>query len=310
MLRATLAALATAGAIVAGCGKDGGSQSAAGPSVVATTTQAADFARNVAGERAQVSGILDANSDPHDYEPRPSDVAAVAEADLILSSGGDLDLWLGEVVESSGSDAPVITLIGSAETIEGDGGEADPHWWQNPANAVLAVKAIRDELIVADPQGRAEYERNATDYVAAIERLDSQIAECISEVPVDERKLVTSHDALGYFADRYGIEVVGSTIPALTTQAQPSTGETAELVELIRSEGVNAVFPEVGVSGALEQAVAEETEAEVGHELYADALGPEGSFAATYLEAMAANAEALVSGFSGGEAVCEISVDG
>jgi ABC-type Zn uptake system ZnuABC Zn-binding protein ZnuA len=124
---------------------------------------------------------------------------------------------------------------------------------------------------------------------------------------VAERKLVTSHDALGYYADHYGIQVVGSTIPALTTQAQPSAGETAELVELIRSEHVNAVFPEVGVSPALEQSIADETGAEIGGELYADTLGPPGSAGATYLGALAANTDTLVDGFTGGQVDCRLS---
>jgi len=304
--RFALILAAVCAAIVAGCGDDEPSAQAQGPSVVASTTQIADLARNVAGDRAEVTGILARNSDPHDYEPRPSDVAAIAQADLILSSGGEVDLWLSEVVDSSGSEAPQLALIDSVETIAADDG-IDPHWWQAPPNAVLAVAAIRDELVALDPQGRGEYERNAADYTSVIERLDSQIATCLNRLSIGDRKLVTSHDALGYFADRYEIEVVGATIPALTTQAQPSAGETAELVDLIRTEGVEAVFPEAGVSAALEQAVADETSAEVGPELYADTLGPEGSGGATYLQAMAANAAAMASGFSGGELSCELS---
>ncbi len=139
----------------------------------------------------------------------------------------------------------MLALIDSVETIAGDD-EIDPHWWQDPANAVLAVEAIRDELIAVDPQGSDAYERNASRYVAGIERLDSQIAACMSEIAADERKLVTSHDALGYFANRYDIAVIGSTIPALTTQAQPSAGETAELVELIRARASTPSFPKPG----------------------------------------------------------------
>ena len=115
---------------------------------------------------------------------------------------------------------------------------------------------------------------------------------------------MTSHDALGYFADRYGIEVVGAAIPALTTQAQPSAGETAELVELIEGEDVGTIFPEAGVSESLEDAIADEAGASVGGELWADALGPEGSSGATYVDAMRSNAETIATGMSGGEAGC------
>jgi ABC-type Zn uptake system ZnuABC Zn-binding protein ZnuA len=290
---------------LAGCGSNDGSSGSGAPSVVASTTQVADLARTVAGGRAEVIGILAANSDPHDYEPKPSDAEALADADLVLESGGDLDLWMDDLVDSSGTDAPVVKLIDSVNTIPGDD-ETDPHWWQDPRNAVAAVNAIRDQLIAVDPDGRRAYERNARTYASEIDDLDRRIASCWDRVPPAERKLVTSHDALGYYAARYGIDVVGSTIPALTTQAQPSAGDTAELVDLIRGERVNAVFPEVGVSAELEQAIADETGAEIGGELYADALGPEGSAGATYLGALAANTETLVEGLSGGRVDCAL----
>jgi len=342
-------AIAAATLGVAACGGDeaGGDGGGAEVTVVATTTQVADLARNVVGERGEVVGMLAANADPHDYEPRPSDAEALAGADLVLESGGDLDLWIDGVVDASGSDAPVVTMLDAVETIEGghehaeeDGGdhadaadehaeedehaegdehgeedehaaegehadaEIDPHWWQSPANAILAVEAIRDALIEVDPEGRAEYEANADAYGGELEDLDATIAECMQAIPDDARKLVTSHDALGYFADRYEIEVVGAAIPALTTQAQPSAGETAELVELIRDEGVVAVFPEAGVASDLEQAIADDAGATIGGELWADALGPAGSGAETYLDAIAANADTIASGFSGGERGC------
>jgi ABC-type Zn uptake system ZnuABC Zn-binding protein ZnuA len=284
------------------CGSDSGSSSGQ-PTVVASTSQVADLTRNVARDRADVVGILAANSDPHDYEPRPSDAESLGDADLVLESGGDVDLWMGDIVDSSGTDAPVVSLLDSVQTIEGED-ETDPHWWQDPRNAVLAVDEIRDQLIAVDPEGRSTYERNATRYTDEITALDRKIAACYRQVPEAERKLVTSHDALGYYARRYGIDVVGSTIPALTTQAQPSAGETAQLVDLIRSEHVNAVFPEVGVSTALEQAVADETGAEIGGELYADSLGPEGSVGTTYLGALAANTDTLVDGFTAGRVDC------
>jgi zinc/manganese transport system substrate-binding protein len=289
----------------AGCGSSDESSASGGPAVVASTTVVADLARNVAGDRADVTGILAANSDPHDYEPKPSDAEALAEADLVVVSGGDLDLWMGDLIESSGTDAPLVTLMDAVQTIPGDE-EADPHWWQDPRNAVRAVDTIRDRLIAVDPDGSDAYERNAREYAGQIERLDRRVADCWDQVPVGERKLVTSHDALGYYARRYGLEVVGSTIPALTTQAQPSAGETAGLVDLIRSERVKAVFPELGVSTELEQAVADETGAEIGGELYADSLGPDGSPGATYLGAVAANTEALVDGLTAGQIDCAL----
>jgi ABC-type Zn uptake system ZnuABC Zn-binding protein ZnuA len=302
-MRTILIFIALLGSLVlAACGSDS-TASSGEPTVVASTTHVADLARNVAGDRAEVVGILAANSDPHDYEPKPSDAEALTDADLVLESGGDVDLWMDDIVDSSGSDAPVVNLIDSMQTISGDEG-TDPHWWQDPRNAIIAVEEIRDQLTAIDPDGRSTYERNAKRYTDEISALDRKISACYERVPEAERKLVTSHDALGYYARRYGIDVVGSTIPALTTQAQPSAGETAQLIDLIRSEHVNAVFPEVGVSTALEQAVADETGAEIGGELYADSLGPEGSAGATYLGALAANTDTLVDGFTAGRVDC------
>lgn len=286
-------------AAATGCGGDDSGGSDADVVVIASTTHLADLAVNVAGERAEVDGILSAESDPHDYEPLPSDAEGLLEADLLLESGGDVDLWMDQLIESSGSDARELVLLDRVEAT-GD----DPHWWQDPANAISAVEAIRDDLIEVDPEGRATYEDNAAAYVRDLRELDREIARCIERVPMSRRLLVTSHDALGPFADRYRIEVVGAVLPALTTQAQPSAGETAELVDLIRETGVSTVFPEAGVSGELEAAIAEEADASIGGELWADALGPEGSDGATYIAAMQANAEKLVDGFSGGETAC------
>ena len=176
-------ALLVALAALAGCGSTDG-DSAAGPAVVATTSQAADLARNVAGERADVTQILAANADPHDYEPRPSDAEALRDADLIVRSGGDLDVWLDQLVESSGTrragaDARSTTSSRSRATAA-----TDPHWWQDPRNAITAVAAIRDELDARRPGRRARLRRATRAATrAALERLDRGIAACIERVP-------------------------------------------------------------------------------------------------------------------------------
>jgi len=295
-------ALLVALAALAGCGSSDG-DSAAGPAVVVTTSQAADLVRNVAGERADVTQILAANADPHEYEPRPSDAEALANADLIVRSGGDVDEWLDQLVESSGSDAPELTLADHVHLIRGDGGE-DPHWWQDPRNAVAAVTAIRDELDAIDPAGTTGYDTRARRYSASLERLDREIAACVGRVPAAKRKLVTSHDALGYYARHYGIDVIGAAIPSLSTQAQASAGATEELIDAIRSAGVSTVFPEAGVSPDLETAIADGAGARIGGELWADTLGPEGSDAATYAGSLEANTKTLVAGFSDGGIDC------
>jgi ABC-type Zn uptake system ZnuABC Zn-binding protein ZnuA len=275
---------------LAGCGDD--ASSSGRTLVVATTTQAADLARNVAGAGAEVRGLIPPNADPHEYEVRPSDIDALAGADLIVRSGGDLDEWLEDAIDAAGAQARVVTLIDHVET-RGD----DPHWWQDPRNAVRAVTALGEALGAAEAAGR---------YAQRIRRLDAAVAGCLRRVPRAQRKLVTTHDSLGYFAARYGIEVIGTVIPSLSTQAQPSAGETAALVATIRRERVKAVFAESSVNAKVEEAIARDAGARVGAPLYSDTLGPAGSPGATYLGSIAANTRALVEGFTGEPARCSL----
>jgi len=294
------------GATLAACGAgDGVTETSARPTVVATTTQLGDMARAVAGGRARVEQILKANSDPHAYEPRPSDARALADAEVVLRSGGDLDEWLDDVLENAGGNARTVTLIDAVKTRRGEGG-IDPHWWQDPRNAVLAVRTIRDALITADPGGRATYSASADAYSKRLRRLDRAIAVCIERVPEAERKLVTDHDALRYYADRYAIKVIGTVIPGLSTQAQASAAAVARLARTIRAEGVTTVFSAGSVNRKLAGAIARDSGAKIGSDLYADTLGPEGTAGATYLGSLQANTRALVSGFSDGRQRCAL----
>lgn len=269
--------------------------------MVATTTQVADLVRQVGGSRVSLDGLLRPGGDPHDYEPRPSDVAAVARAELVFRSGGEVDDWLDDVIGNAGGHADVVSLIDSVERR----GE-DPHWWQDPRNAIRAAEAIRARLSEADPGGRAAYRRNAERLQRELRALDARIAGCVRRVPAAKRRIVTTHDALGYFARRYGIEVVGAVIPSLSTQAQASAGDVQKLVEQIRREGVEAVFPESSVNPDIERAIAREAGARIGDPLYADALGVGGGPGDTYAGALAADARALVRGMSGGRVRCEL----
>jgi ABC-type Zn uptake system ZnuABC Zn-binding protein ZnuA len=295
---AALVAAVLALAVLAGCGGD---SSSGGRTVVATTTQVADLVREVGGARTKVDGMLRPGGDPHDYEPRPSDVAAVARAELVFRSGGEVDDWLGDVIDNAGGDAEVVSLIDSVDRLDDD-----PHWWQDPRNGVRAVEVIRARLSKLDPGGRRTYRRNADRVERELRRLDRGIAACIARVPPAKRKIVTTHDALGYFARRYGIEVVGAVIPSLSTQAQASAGDVQRLVDQIRREGVEAVFPESSVNPDIERAIAREAGARIGEPLYADSLGPAGSPGETYAGALAADAGALVRGMSGGRVDCRL----
>jgi zinc/manganese transport system substrate-binding protein len=296
----TVAAATLACALAApGCGGDDGDEGSASVRAVATTTVVEDIVRNVGAGRADVEGLLPRGADPHEYEPTPGDVRALTEADVVLRSGGDLDEWLGDVVDAAGGDARVVTLIDSVRRLDGD-----PHWWQDPRNTLLAVRSIRDALSKADPAGRDLYSRNAARYAGRLRTLDSRVAACLRSMPARQRKLVTTHDALGYFARRYRVELVGALIPARSTQAQPSARDVDRLVRRLRREGVKAIFPESALNPKLERAVARDAGVEVGGTLYADALGSRDSGADTYLRAFAHNARAMVEGMTGGERTC------
>jgi ABC-type Zn uptake system ZnuABC Zn-binding protein ZnuA len=267
--------------------------------VVAPTTQVGDITRAIAGPDARVEQILQPGSDPHEYEPRPSDAEAVAGAKLIVRSGGDVDRWLDGLIGQAGGDAKVLTLLDSADR-HGD----DPHWWQDPRNAERAARAIAGGLAHADPANAAGYRDRADAYLTRLRRLDSGIARCVAQLKPQERKLVTSHDALGYYARRYGFTVIGASIPSLSTQAQPSAAATQRLVDQIKAQHVAAIFPESALNPKLEEAIARDADATVGGALYADTLGPKGSPGATYLGALAANTRTIVSALSRGRVTC------
>jgi zinc/manganese transport system substrate-binding protein len=302
MRRVLLVAAAAAALLVAGCGADAGPAGPGQVKVVATTTQIGDFARAVGSTRAKVVQLLKPNTDPHDYEPRPFDVRDTAEASVVLESGDGLDHWMGNVIEQSGSDATIVDL-GARVPVRAAG---DPHWWHDPRNAEAAVVVIRDALTRANPGAKDVYARNAAAYLAKLRALDRGIAGCMARVPAAQRKLVTDHDAFGYFAKRYGITVVGAVIPSQTTEAQPSAGDIAKLTRLIRREHVKAVFPESSINSKLAKAIARQSGAASDLTLYGDTLGPKGSAGATYLTMEQANADAMVRGFTGGAQRCTI----
>lgn len=310
--RAVVAAATALSALAAvGCGAGDGSGSGR-VNVVATTTQIGDFVRMVGGPEVYVHQVLQPNTDPHDYEPRPRDVTATAQARVVFVNGDNLDGWMGKVVDRAGGSPAAVTLADAAVLrVPGEAGgpEAsryDPHWWHDPRNAQAAVRAIRDALVRADPAGRSRYEANAARYVSKLQHLDASIRGCLTGVPSAQRKLVTTHDAFNYFATRYGVKVVGAIVPSQTTQAQPSAGDVAALTDQVRRERVQAVFLESSANAKLARAVARETGAIGDLTLYGDTLGPKGSAGETYLKMEAHNAEALVRGFTGGRTSCGI----
>jgi ABC-type Zn uptake system ZnuABC Zn-binding protein ZnuA/ABC-type Mn2+/Zn2+ transport system permease subunit len=309
---AAAAALAALALLGSGCGSASSRSGGGDLRVVATTTQLGDIVRQVGGGRITLTQLLRPNTDPHEYEPRPRDVLDTAEAKLVVLSGDGLDHWMGDVVKQSGAKVSVLDVSAKLpDRLPGDssGPQAsrhDPHWWHDPRNVESAVPVIRDALTGADPGGKATYARNAAAYVARVRALDAGIARCMAQVPAARRRLVTDHDAFGYFAHRYGVQVVGAVIPSQTTRAQPSAGDVAALVRVIEREHVQAVFPESSVNARLAKAIATRTGARSDLQLYGDTLGPEGSSGATYLSMEQANADAMVRGFTGGRSRCAI----
>jgi ABC-type Zn uptake system ZnuABC Zn-binding protein ZnuA len=317
---AALAALTLAACGSSGTGPDGSTGAANAPAngssapvkVVATTTQLGDIVRQVGGRAAAVTQILQPNSDPHEYEPRPSDIEASADTKVVFESGNNLDRWMSKIIDQAGGHPDVLTLADSnVDRVPGQssGPEAsryDPHWWHDPRNVEAAIPVIRDALIHANPAAKATYTANAAAYLRKVRLLDAGIARCFATVPAAQRKLVTDHDAFNYFAHRYGITVIGAVIPSQTTQAQPSAGDVAQLVTTIKHEHVKAVFPETSINQKLAKAIANETGASAAYTLYGDTLGPDGSPGASYLTMEQANADAMVRGFTAGRRGCTI----
>jgi ABC-type Zn uptake system ZnuABC Zn-binding protein ZnuA len=303
----------TKGATAANAANGTAGGGAARVKVIATSTQLGDLVRTIGGDAADVTQILQPNTDPHDYEPRPNDVKQTAGAKIVFESGDNLDKWMAKVIDQSGGKPTVVDLANS--NVDRQPGQAggpdastyDPHWWHDPTNVEAAVPVIRDALMAADAAGKATYAANADAYLAKLRTLDAGIETCFAAIPASQRKLVTDHDAFNYFAKRYGVTVVGAVIPSQTTQAQASAGDVAKLVKVIEAQGVRAVFPESSINPKLANAIARETGASANYTLYGDTLGPQGSKGATYLAMEQANADAMVRGFSGGAKSCTIA---
>jgi ABC-type Zn uptake system ZnuABC Zn-binding protein ZnuA len=268
--------------------------------VIATTPHVAEFAREVGDSRVRTTQLLAPNTDPHDYEPRPSDIALVAEADIVLTNGMGLDDWVAGVVERSGGDPRVVDLSEGLPHERAD----DPHWFQDPRNVIAATEAVQREYAREAPDHASAFRASGDDYRSRLRRADADTERCIESVPRSERKLVTDHDAFGYFADRYGIEVIGAIFPSQSTQGQPSARDIADLARLIEREDVKAVFPSESLNPDVARALADQTGATAEYGLFSDTLGDIGMPGRYYVDALQHNADAMVRGFTGGRRGC------
>lgn len=273
--------------------------------IVATTTQVADFARNVGGDRVKVIGILKPNVDPHDYEPTPADITSIGAAKLVLKNGVGLEKWLDQTISSAGFTGTVVdtsagvTIRKGADEAEKEG---DPHLWHNPQNAKLMAQNIEKALAAADPGGTAEYQKNFDNYAAKIDALDAAIKTKLESIPVGQRKLVTNHDALGYYVEHYQLEFVGSIIPSIDTSAELSAKDITDIVAKIKATGAKAVFSESSLPAKTAESIAKQAGVQVvaGEDsLYSDTLGPEGSAGATYLAMEEHNTDIIVKALRG-----------
>ena len=299
--RGGLLAACLVAVLAAGCSGPGGDRDTGGPGlrVVATTTQVADLAANVGGDQVRVTSVLKPGIDAHDYEPSPADINAIAHADVVLQNGVGLERWLGDTIESSGYDGPVVdTSQGVA--LRQVGGEPDPHIWQDPRNALLMAVNIERGLATAEPAAAASFEANLTAYSKQLEALDAEVERQIDGLA--NKKVVTNHDAFGYYLDRYHLELVGSVIPSFDTSAELSGRDIRDLVAKVRATGVKAIFSETSLPPRAAETIGREAGVRVvvGEDaLYGDSLGPPGSDGDTYLKMIRHNTATIVSNLSG-----------
>jgi len=271
--------------------------------VVASFSILADFARNVGGDRVLVDALVGANGNAHVYAPSPADAKRVADADLVLVNGLGFEGWLDRLVKASGTKAPiVITTKGITPRQRGDDhaheqdhddhhGAADPHAWQSVANAKVYVTNIRNALLAADPAGKAAYEANAAAYLAKLDALELNVRDLVAGIPADRRRVVTSHNAFGYFQDAYGI--MFSAPQGVSTEAEASAKDVAAIIAQIKKQKAAAVFFENVTDPRLVKQIASETGAKVGGTLYSDALTGDGGDAATYIDLIRHNLKEL-----------------
>jgi ABC-type Zn uptake system ZnuABC Zn-binding protein ZnuA len=271
---------------------------------LATTTLIVDLVHNVGEDLIDLRTMLPIGSDAHTFSPTPQDVVAVADADVVFINGLGLEEFLRELLENAGGEAPVVAVSMNIEPRKlvnnGEGEEhahtavgADPHVWMTPAKVIIMVHNIEQALSKLDPTNAETYAANAAAYVVQLEALDAWVKTQIESIPAENRKLVTDHETFGYYADRYGLTVVGAVIPAYSTSAEPSAQELAALQELIETQHVQAVFVGTTMNTVLAERIAADTGLKMVP-LYTESLGASGSGVETYLDFIRYNTTAIV----------------
>jgi len=279
--------------------------------VVATTSIVADIVSEVGNGSIELTALMPANVDPHSYEPTPADLRAVSEAHVVFVNGLGLEEFLEEMLENVGTGVPVISLsagldaLSFGEEFEGEDqasehpdeehnhGTYDPHVWFDPTNVMVWATRVGQALSLLDPEDVSFFERNVEQYHEQLRQLDQWIFVKVSELPEGDRKLVTDHRVFGYFAARYGFEIIGAVIPVFSSAAEPSAREIAELQESILDENIDVIFVGEFINPKTVEAIVKDTGIELVP-LYTGALSEEEGPAGNYLAFMRYNVQSIV----------------
>lgn len=294
--------------LVSGCATS--TTAADGLKVVASTTLVGDVTKQVGGEHISLTVLLPVGADPHTFEPRPQDVAAISDAQLVFLNGLELEHSLEPIIESNAS-CPVVEVSDGVEVIKFSGvheesehdsdseahthAEGDPHTWMDPNAVMIWVENISRSLIELDPEHKADYEANAQTYLQQLSDLDTWIKEQVDTIPAENRALVTDHENMGYFAQRYGFTLAGLVVDSLSSGASPSAQELSQLEDTIREQGVKAVFVGSTVNPALSEQVARDTGVKLVV-LNTESLGDENSDISNYIDFMKKLVNSIVEG--------------
>jgi len=260
--------------------------------VVASFSILADFVRNVGGDRVNLTTLVGPDSDVHVYTPAPGDAKRIAEAKLVVVNGLGLEGWLPRLVQSAGSKATVVTASAGIAPLK-LGSAADPHAWQSVPNARIYVTDIAEALAAADPADAEFFRAQAKAFLEKLETLDREVRETIGKIPPDRRKVISTHDAFGYFAAEYGIQFVAPL--GVSTETEPSARDIAAIIGQIKAQKIPAVFLENISDDRLIRRIAAETGAKVGGTLISDGLTGEKGPAPTYIDMVRHNIKALTS---------------
>jgi zinc/manganese transport system substrate-binding protein/manganese/iron transport system substrate-binding protein len=283
--------------LLAGCAKSNGpwGETSDALRVVATTSVVGDLVANVGADRVDVIRLIKPGVDPHDYEPSPADVEAIAHAQLVVENGVGLESWLADTIKSSGYDGPVVDTSQGVR-LRQVGGEPDPHIWQDPRNAMVMAANIERGLADAYPESAGFFQRNLDGYTRSLKALDAEVERRTASLA--SRKVVTNHDAFGYYLARYHLQLVGSVIPSFDTSAELSGRDIRDLVARIKATRARAIFSETSLPPRTAETIGREAGVEVvtgDDALYGDGLGPPGSDGDSYVRMIRHNTATFVS---------------